>query len=120
MSMVPIGYRLIIRHLMKYTRISVIRNSFSVSATVAMRLKRTCRAGMIFDVRAKHDDNGKGLYSVLCLGAHAGDIEIGYGGTILRSIQMFGRGVEFHWVVFSAQQEAESSGGRRPVFEPGP
>ncbi len=57
---------------------------------------------MLFDLRTKHDGNGKGLYSVLCLGAHADDIEIGCGGTILRLIQMFGRRVAFHWVVFSA------------------
>lgn len=57
---------------------------------------------MFFDLRAKHDGNGQGPYSVLCLGAHADDIEIGCGGTILRLIQTFGRRVEFYWVVFSA------------------
>src|SRR5574338_1674043 len=71
---------------------------------------------MIFDVRARHDGNGKGAYSVLCLGAHADDIEIGCGGTILRLIQMFGRNVEFHWGVFSAQaarkREAAAGAGR--------
>ena len=71
---------------------------------------------MIFDVRARHDGNGKGPYSVLCLGAHADDIEIVCGGTILRLIQMFGRNVEFHWVVFSAQaarkREAAAGAGR--------
>jgi len=36
---------------------------------------------------------------VLCLGAHADDIEIGCGGTVL---QLCNRGVEFRWVVFSA------------------
>jgi len=39
--------------------------------------------------------------SVLCLGAHADDIEIGCGGTVLSLIQAFAI-VRFYWVVFSA------------------
>jgi LmbE family N-acetylglucosaminyl deacetylase len=38
---------------------------------------------------------------VLCLGAHADDIEIGCGGTVLRLLADH-HGVDFHWVVFSA------------------
>lgn len=50
--------------------------------------------------------------SVLCLGAHADDIEIGCGATILRVLADFPQ-VRIHWVVFSAsgprRQEAVES-----------
>src|ERR1022692_2065725 len=39
--------------------------------------------------------------SILCLGAHSDDIEIGCGGTILRLAEQYPNCV-FHWVVFSA------------------
>jgi LmbE family N-acetylglucosaminyl deacetylase len=39
--------------------------------------------------------------TVLCLGAHSDDIEIGCGGTILWLADRY-PGTEFHWVVFSA------------------
>lgn len=39
--------------------------------------------------------------SVLCLGAHSDDIEIGCGGTLLQFKKSFPR-LRFHWVVFSA------------------
>jgi len=39
--------------------------------------------------------------SILCLGAHSDDIEIGCGGTLLRLAQQY-PGSVFHWVVFSA------------------
>ena len=42
----------------------------------------------------------KGL-TILCLGAHADDIEIGCGGTVLRLVEEYPH-AEFHWVVFSA------------------
>jgi LmbE family N-acetylglucosaminyl deacetylase len=38
---------------------------------------------------------------ILCLGAHADDIEIGCGGTILKLVQTYPE-ADFHWVVFSA------------------
>lgn len=41
------------------------------------------------------------LEQILCLGAHADDIEIGAGGTILRLLQEH-PGTTVHWVVFSA------------------
>jgi LmbE family N-acetylglucosaminyl deacetylase len=40
-------------------------------------------------------------FSVLCLGAHCDDIEIGAGGVILRLIKEFPN-IYFHWVVFSS------------------
>jgi LmbE family N-acetylglucosaminyl deacetylase len=53
-------------------------------------------------------DSGRSL-SVLCLGAHSDDIEIGCGGTLLR---LLGErpGTQVNWVVFSAddQREAEA------------
>ncbi len=39
--------------------------------------------------------------TVLCLGAHSDDIEIGCGGTILSIARQY-PGASFHWVVFSA------------------
>jgi LmbE family N-acetylglucosaminyl deacetylase len=41
---------------------------------------------------------------ILCLGAHADDIEIGCGGTILRWIQEH-PGLEFYWVVLSSNRK---------------
>ncbi len=52
---------------------------------------------------------------VLFLGAHADDIEIGCGGTVLKLVSRY-PDANFHWVVFSAsgirKEEAESSAGR--------
>jgi LmbE family N-acetylglucosaminyl deacetylase len=52
---------------------------------------------------------------VLCLGAHADDIEIGCGATVLKLVALYPE-ADFHWVVFSAtgirNDEAESSAGR--------
>ena len=45
-------------------------------------------------------EKGKSL-SVLCLGAHSDDIEIGCGGTILRLLKAF-PSAHFHWIVFSS------------------
>jgi len=42
-----------------------------------------------------------GPISVLCLGAHSDDIEIGCGGTLLQLKRTHGA-LRFHWVVFSA------------------
>jgi LmbE family N-acetylglucosaminyl deacetylase len=49
------------------------------------------------------DFKGKanGPLTVLCLGAHSDDIEIGCGGTILKLAEQY-LGTVFHWVVFSA------------------
>ena len=41
------------------------------------------------------------IRTVLCLGAHADDIEIGCGGTILRWLEEYDN-LEFHWVVLSS------------------
>ena len=52
--------------------------------------------------------------TVLCLGAHADDIEIGCGGTLLKMIKQ-NPNVSVHWVVFSATppraREAKHSAG---------
>jgi len=40
-------------------------------------------------------------FSILCLGAHSDDIEIGCGGTILRLVETYPE-AEVHWVVFGA------------------
>jgi LmbE family N-acetylglucosaminyl deacetylase len=46
-------------------------------------------------------NGGNRALSVLCLGAHSDDIEIGCGGTILRLAEQH-PGSVFHWVVFSS------------------
>jgi LmbE family N-acetylglucosaminyl deacetylase len=52
--------------------------------------------------------DGKGeKFTVLCLGAHGDDIEIGCGGTILRLLLQCPN-MNFHWVVFS-----RSTGSKR-------
>jgi len=43
----------------------------------------------------------RGPLTVLCLGAHADDIEIGCGGTLLKLAEQH-RDLSVHWVVFSA------------------
>ena len=50
--------------------------------------------------------------TVLCMGCHSDDIEIGCGGTILRLLEEYPRAI-FHWVVFSATgvREAEARRG---------
>jgi LmbE family N-acetylglucosaminyl deacetylase len=45
---------------------------------------------------------GRSFSSVLCLGAHADDLEIGCGGTILRLLAD-AAGVKVHWLVLSAE-----------------
>jgi LmbE family N-acetylglucosaminyl deacetylase len=52
-------------------------------------------------IRLKMDERNNGALTILCLGAHSDDIEIGCGGTILRLIEQY-PGCVFHWVVFSA------------------
>lgn len=53
--------------------------------------------------------------TVLCLGAHSDDIEIGCGGTVLRLVQECPN-IAVHWVVFSSEgprkREAEESARR--------
>jgi LmbE family N-acetylglucosaminyl deacetylase len=49
--------------------------------------------------------------TMLCLGSHSDDIEIGCGGTILRLAQQYPLCV-FHWVVFSAIGVRESEAQR--------
>ncbi len=41
------------------------------------------------------------VQSILCLGAHADDIEIGCGGTMLKLLAEY-PAATVHWVVFSA------------------
>jgi len=57
--------------------------------------------------------------TILCLGAHSDDIEIGCGGTILRLGREYPEAI-FHWVVFSATgvREAEAQTGARSFVEP--
>ena len=43
-------------------------------------------------------------FSILCLGAHSDDIEIGCGGTILRLIREY-KLLKINWIVFSSNQQ---------------
>jgi LmbE family N-acetylglucosaminyl deacetylase len=56
------------------------------------------------------DTVGAGI-RVLCLGAHADDIEIGCGGLLLRLIRGFSK-IEIDWVVFSGQAKREKEARR--------
>src|SRR3990170_2343168 len=49
----------------------------------------------------KLDTADRPLRTVLCLGAHCDDIEIGCGGTILKLIGQY-PSLRVHWVVFSS------------------
>src|SRR5512143_1404141 len=57
----------------------------------------------------------RAAFSILCLGAHSDDIEIGCGGTLLRLLETYTK-VICHWVVFSAEgpraREARTAGRR--------
>jgi LmbE family N-acetylglucosaminyl deacetylase len=57
------------------------------------------------------DLSPKSLGSVLCLGAHADDIEIGCGGTVLHWARQ-NPDLAFHWVVFSASGDRRSEAER--------
>jgi len=47
------------------------------------------------------------MRTVLCLGAHCDDIEIGCGGTLMR-LKDLAPGVQFHWCVFSGDDVREA------------
>ena len=53
----------------------------------------------------------KKALTVLCLGSHSDDIEIGCGGTVLRLAEQYPDSV-FHWVVFSAHGVRETEAQR--------
>jgi LmbE family N-acetylglucosaminyl deacetylase len=47
------------------------------------------------------------LATVLCLGAHCDDIEIGCGGTLMTLAARYPR-AQFHWLVFASDEEREA------------
>ncbi|MEM7313550.1 MAG: hypothetical protein AAF497_10405, partial [Planctomycetota bacterium] len=55
--------------------------------------------------------------TILCIGAHSDDVEIGCGGTIL-TILKANPSARFHWVVFSAdgRREYESLHSARGIL----
>ena len=53
----------------------------------------------------------KSRYSVLCLGAHSDDIEIGCGGTVLRLLKEY-RNVEVTWIVFGSNPQRAMEASR--------
>jgi len=60
-----------------------------------------------------------GPLTVLCLGAHSDDIEIGCGGTILRLREQY-PDVRFHWVVLSAVGVREAEARHAAALFAGP
>jgi len=60
-----------------------------------------------------------GALTVLCLGAHSDDIEIGCGGTILRLVEQHPEAV-FHWAVFSAAGVREAEARHAATLFAGP
>ncbi len=56
--------------------------------------------------------------TVLCLGAHADDIEIGCGGTI-SALTQISSDISFHWVVFSAigQRKGEATASAKDLLQ---
>jgi LmbE family N-acetylglucosaminyl deacetylase len=62
---------------------------------------------------------GAELLSILCLGAHSDDIEIGCGGTLLQLRQANNK-LRFHWVVFSAAgKRGDEARKAAELFTPG-
>jgi LmbE family N-acetylglucosaminyl deacetylase len=60
-----------------------------------------------------------GKLTILCLGAHSDDIEIGCGGTILQLLEKYPNSV-VHWVVFSAIGVRGEEARRAAVLFAGP
>lgn len=58
-------------------------------------------------LRLNFDRDNRVPLTILCLGAHSDDIEIGCGATILRLLEEH-RDVFFKWVIFSAKGERKS------------
>jgi LmbE family N-acetylglucosaminyl deacetylase len=52
--------------------------------------------------------DGNGPKKILALGAHADDIEIGCGGTILRLLEENPAATEIYWIVFGAKGERKT------------
>jgi LmbE family N-acetylglucosaminyl deacetylase len=52
-------------------------------------------------IRLKLDGSGQRPPTILCIGAHSDDIEIGCGGTLLQLKKLYPR-LKFHWMVFTA------------------
>jgi LmbE family N-acetylglucosaminyl deacetylase len=55
-------------------------------------------------LRAGTDKSVRSISTVLCLGAHSDDIELGCGGTLLRLLEENER-IRVHWIVFSSGPE---------------
>jgi len=70
-------------------------------------------------IHLKIDPGIKGALTILCLGCHSDDIEIGCGGTILRMAEQYAD-CNFYWVVFSAigVREAEAKQAARLFVDP--
>lgn len=62
-------------------------------------------------IRLNLNGKGDGTLSILCLGCHSDDIEIGCGGTMLRLTEQY-PGASIRWVVFSAIGEREAEARR--------
>jgi LmbE family N-acetylglucosaminyl deacetylase len=54
-------------------------------------------------LRLRFDNRDKAFKTVLCLGSHCDDIEIGCGGTILKLLEE-DPDLDFHWIVLSSDE----------------
>src|SRR5262245_28474746 len=81
----------------------------SLGARCEFHLETLCIGNGRRMIHLSLSQGGHTEFSILCLGSHADDIEIGCGGTILRLAEQY-PGCVFHWVVFSATgvREAEA------------
>lgn len=70
-------------------------------------------------INLKLDVGTKSAPTILCLGCHSDDIEIGCGGSILRLAEQY-PGCIFHWIVFSAKGMRESEAKRAAELFAGP
>ena len=62
-------------------------------------------------IRFNLEASAQNRLTILCLGSHSDDIEIGCGGTVLRLAELYPY-AEFHWAVFSASGIRESEARR--------
>lgn len=90
-----------------------------VESCTAFEGKRRTHGDSRHMIRFDFKATGSNNLTVLCLGAHSDDIEIGCGGTILRLAEQQ-PGTVFHWVVFSAIGVRETEARRSAELFVGP
>jgi LmbE family N-acetylglucosaminyl deacetylase len=71
-------------------------------------------------MRAAHLGIGAGKTSILCIGAHCDDIELGCGGTLIE-LQQVGGDLTIHWAILTgnATRQREAAAGLKRLVKPG-